>query len=102
MSEGRECSKCGGQMFEADRLVAQTSVPTSISLAKKGDIIGDRIIPFYCGNCGYIEFYKEMKIGEHPQEQGFLMKCVQCGKQIPIASEECQFCRAKQNEADER
>jgi ribosomal protein L40E len=63
---------------------------------KKGDILGARIIPYYCGDCGFIEFYKEIKAGEQPQEQGFLKNCIQCGKQIPIASEQCQYCGAEQ------
>ncbi len=28
--------------------------------------------------------------------KGFLKKCVECGKEIPIASEECQYCKTKQ------
>ena len=27
----------------------------------------------------------------------FLKKCVRCGKEIPLASEECPFCEAKQS-----
>jgi len=26
----------------------------------------------------------------------FLKKCVNCGREIPIASEQCQFCKTKQ------
>jgi len=96
LSEVKKCPKCGGEMVEAGRLVAHTRVLTDVSLAKKGDVIGDRIIPYYCRTCGYIEFYKEMKSDELSQEQGFLKKCVECGKQIPIASEECQCCGAEQ------
>jgi hypothetical protein len=68
-----------------------------VSLAKKGDILGDRIIPFYCKDCGYIEFYKsppaEYK-GYTPEF--FVKKCVKCGEENSIASEECQYCGAKQ------
>jgi hypothetical protein len=28
----------------------------------------------------------------------FLKKCVNCGKEIPIASEQCEHCRASQPE----
>jgi ribosomal protein S27AE len=89
-------------LVEAGRLVAHTRVLAGVSLAKKGDLVGDRIVPFYCGNCGYIEFYKETKVGERPQERGSLKKCLKCGKQISIASEECQYCGAKQKEGVKR
>ena len=96
LSEVKACPKCNGRMTEADRLVAHTRVLASVSLAKKGDIIGDRIIPYYCKDCGYIEFYKKVKAEEEPQEQGFLKNCKQCGKQISIASEQCQYCGSAQ------
>jgi predicted nucleic-acid-binding Zn-ribbon protein len=30
-----------------------------ITLLKKGDWMGDKIVPFHCVNCGYIELYSE-------------------------------------------
>ncbi len=30
-----------------------------ITLLKDGDFVGDKIIPFYCTKCGYIELYNE-------------------------------------------
>jgi rRNA maturation endonuclease Nob1 len=30
--------------------------------------------------------------------KAFLKKCVKCGREIPIASEECQYCGTKQPE----
>ncbi|MCK4434947.1 hypothetical protein KAU92_05600 [Candidatus Bathyarchaeota archaeon] len=56
-SEAEKCPKCGGGMAEGKRLVGYVK----ISLAKKGDIFGDNIFPFYCKNCGYIELHKEME-----------------------------------------
>ena len=35
----------------------RTALP--ITILKKGDFIGDKIIPFYCKNCGYIELFNE-------------------------------------------
>ena len=97
--EVKECPKCSGQMVEASRLVTHTRVLAGVSLAKKGDILGDRIIPFYCKNCGYIEFYKSPpSIPTLYTPESFLKKCVECGKEIPIASEECPYCAAKQVE----
>jgi predicted nucleic-acid-binding Zn-ribbon protein len=31
-------------------------------LMKPGDLRGDKVIPFYCENCGYIEFYNEKNL----------------------------------------
>ena len=55
--EAKKCPKCGGEMEKGRRLVSYYGV----TFAKKGDWFGDKIIPFYCKNCGYIELYKEMK-----------------------------------------
>lgn len=33
---------------------------SSLKFRKTDDWIGDKIIPFYCRKCGYIELYKEM------------------------------------------
>jgi ABC-type thiamin/hydroxymethylpyrimidine transport system permease subunit len=30
--------------------------------------------------------------------QAFMKKCVECGKEIPIASEQCQYCQTVQPE----
>ena len=93
-----KCPKCGGDMVIGDRLVPVPShVAVIVTLAKRGDIWGDDIVPYYCENCGYIELYKKMKgtkQGRH--DNAFLKRCVKCRKEIPIASEECQYCGAKQ------
>jgi predicted nucleic-acid-binding Zn-ribbon protein len=57
MSEVKKCPKCSGEMEQGKRIV----VGGGITFAKRGDLIGDKIIPFYCKNCGFIEIYKEMK-----------------------------------------
>ncbi len=100
MSDGevKKCLKCGGEMVEADRLVAHTRLLAGITLAKKGDIVGDEIVPYYCRNCGYIELYKKIKAGERGRGDSSLKKCIKCGRKIPIASEECPHCGTKQTE----
>jgi len=35
------------------------------------------------------------EVGAAPKT--FLKKCVRCGKEIPLASEECPYCEAKQS-----
>jgi hypothetical protein len=41
-------------MEKGKRLISYTE----ISLAKKGDYVGDRIDVYCCVNCGYIELYR--------------------------------------------
>lgn len=40
-----------GSLGYSDR----TALP--ITILKKGDFIGDKIIPFYCKNCGHVELF---------------------------------------------
>ena len=46
------CPKCGSQMEEASSLGGNT-------LLKKGDFVGDKVVPFFCKNCGYVELFVE-------------------------------------------
>lgn len=39
---------------------------------------------------------KPLSVRDAPRK--FLKKCIKCDEEIPIASEECQYCRAKQPE----
>lgn len=55
--EIKTCPKCGGIMEKGRCLHSYGGV----GFAKKGDLIGDKIIPYYCRACGYIELYKELK-----------------------------------------
>jgi predicted RNA-binding Zn-ribbon protein involved in translation (DUF1610 family) len=58
--EVKKCPKCGGEME-----LGQDLTPFSlhsvgcVRLRKTDDQIGDKIIPFYCKNCGFIEIYKD-------------------------------------------
>jgi predicted nucleic-acid-binding Zn-ribbon protein len=56
MSEVENCPKCGGEMAEGETLIPKVTL-----FPKKGRLLGDRVIPTYCKNCGFIELYKEMK-----------------------------------------
>ena len=58
MSEVKKCPKCGGEMEQGKRIAGYGG---GITFAKRGDLVGDKIIPFFCKNCGFIEIYKEMK-----------------------------------------
>lgn len=57
MSKVKKCPKCGEEM-EKGKYVAGYG---ATRLVKYGDLRGDKIIPFYCKNCGYIELYRKMK-----------------------------------------
>jgi hypothetical protein len=38
-----------------------------MEIRKQGDLLADRIIPFYYENCGFIEWYIENKQQNHPE-----------------------------------
>jgi hypothetical protein len=42
-------------------LVAKELIGNTVTLRKKDDWIGDKIVPYYCTACGFVELYKEMK-----------------------------------------
>jgi predicted nucleic-acid-binding Zn-ribbon protein len=56
MQEPKKCPKCGN-------ILERGTLSYWINLQKKNDIVGDRIIPLYCNNCGYIEFYNQKYLG---------------------------------------
>jgi predicted nucleic-acid-binding Zn-ribbon protein len=56
MSEVKKCPKCGGEMEKGKDLKGYGS---NITLRKSGDLRGDKIVPIYCTNCGFIELYVE-------------------------------------------
>jgi DNA-directed RNA polymerase subunit RPC12/RpoP len=60
------------------------------------------VMPFYsqnvpalrCKNCSLVIFRYEKK--QIPVPEAYFKKCVKCGKNIPIASEECPYCGVRQ------
>ena len=60
MCEVKKCPKCDNVMKRGDYLSGYGAV----RLVKIGDLRGDKVIPFYCENCGYIELYNEKKVRE--------------------------------------
>ena len=53
---------------------------------------------YICPKCGKIELSAAEKTGTILLGREGFKKCVECGKRIPLASEECQHCGAKQTE----
>jgi len=89
----KKCPKCSGEMEKGRRITGYWAI--AIRFTKKDDLFkGDMIIPFYCKNCGYIELYKTPPA---PTPETFFKKCLKCGREIPIASEECSYCGTKQS-----
>lgn len=52
MSEVKKCPECGGEMEQGDYLRGYAQ---AVRLIKYGDFRGDKVIPFYCKNCGFIK-----------------------------------------------
>jgi hypothetical protein len=50
-----------------------------------------------CRNCKFVAFISTRDVDEPAiTPKSFMKKCVECSKEIPVASEECPYCGAKQ------
>jgi predicted nucleic-acid-binding Zn-ribbon protein len=58
LTETKTCPKCGSEMVREDSLSSYGPA----RLVKYGDAWGDKVAPFYCKNCGYIELYNEKNL----------------------------------------
>jgi len=106
----KECPVCGENLDEV-YLTAPRGFYLSPEKAKLGIYFLDTVMPsvssvallrnapaLKCENCG-IAIIDYGASGYTPKS--FLKNCVKCGKEIPIASEECQYCGTKQPEYEE-
>lgn len=57
-NETMKCLECGGRMEKGDYLAGGYG---AVRVIKHGDLRGDKVIPFYCKNCGLIKLYREVK-----------------------------------------
>ncbi len=57
MNEVKKCPKCGSQMKHVDKIIGGNYA--AARLVEKYAADGDKIVPFCCSNCGYIELYNE-------------------------------------------
>jgi len=57
-----KCRECGGEMEEGDILATYGGV--AARFRNYGEFRGDKVVPFYCKNCGYIELYKRKESTE--------------------------------------
>ena len=64
MGEAKTCPKCGGEMEKAYFLKASSFIfdakEVYIATNRRGGV-GDKMIPFYCKKCGFIELYRKME-----------------------------------------
>jgi predicted nucleic-acid-binding Zn-ribbon protein len=71
MDENKKCPKCGEKMN-----LGQTGAQGEMRIRKPGDFYGDVIVPLYCQNCGYIEWYIEKKLINKNEDKTFLINVV--------------------------
>ncbi len=57
MDEVKKCPKCGEKMN-----LGQTGAQGEMRVRKPGDYIGDVVVPYFCPNCGFVEWYIEKKL----------------------------------------
>ena len=106
----KECPVCGGNLDEV-YLTAPRGFYLSAEKAKLGVYFLDTVMPsvssvtllenapaLKCENCGIAII--DCRAPRYTPKS-FLKNCVKCGKEIPIASEECQHCGTKQPEYEE-
>lgn len=56
---------------------------------------------YVCPKCGLTNLYADEKAKQYLLRltpKAFLKECVKCGREIPIASEKCQYCGTNQKE----
>jgi predicted RNA-binding Zn-ribbon protein involved in translation (DUF1610 family) len=101
MSETKKCYSCGTEMQFAQRIpfrIKGTPGLYKLFIGEWGEL-GEEMLNFnvyVCPSCGEIRLSVDEKTKRRLLGTSFLKKCVKCGKEIPIASEECQCCGTKQ------
>ena len=102
-----KCPNCGGKL-DKGYFTAPRGIYWGTKKRRLGTMVVDYMMPrissFFilenapalrCEKCG-VAIIDTGKIRETPRN--FVKKCVKCGKEIPIASEECSYCGTKQSE----
>jgi DNA-directed RNA polymerase subunit RPC12/RpoP len=101
MNEVKKCYSCGREMHFAQRIPFRIKGTPGLYKLVIGEWaeLGEDLLNFdvyVCPSCGEIRFSADEQTKRSLLGKAFLKKCVKCGKEIPIASEECQYCGAKQ------
>lgn len=102
LSPVKQCPICGGKLdkgyFHAPRGIywsekRHRAGVIAMDFVMPGGLWASDIMPaLKCVKCGIA--VSDIRSTFTPK--GFLKKCIKCGKEIPIASEECQYCGTKQ------
>jgi len=102
--ETRKCFSCGVEMQFAQKIpfrIDGTSGTWKLLVGEWAEL-GEEMLSldvYVCPRCGLTNLYADEKAKQHLLRltpKAFLKKCVKCDREIPIASEECQYCGAKQ------
>jgi Zn finger protein HypA/HybF involved in hydrogenase expression len=106
-----KCRNCGMGMQSLGRIPFRIGGLSGI-LSSMGEIGEDTLSfdVYVCPKCKSVEFFGTQDIQKRYEDlqrknntsRSFLKKCVKCRKEIPIASEECQFCGSKQPPLNKR
>ena len=105
-SEVKKCYSCGIEMQFAQKVPFRIKGTPGYWKLVFGEWaeLGEEMLSFdvyVCPSCGEIRLLADEKSKTsllRLTPKAFLKKCVKCGKEIPIASEECQYCGTKQPE----
>ena len=66
-TEVKKCPKCGNVMEGGDYISSPPFFGRLVrNHLRKGEYYEDKIVAFYCDNCGYIELYNEKKVKNKP------------------------------------
>lgn len=104
--EVKKCYSCGVEMHFAQEIPFRIKGTPGLYKLFFGEWaeLGEEMLNFQvylCPSCGEIRFLVDEKTKRFLLRKQFLKKCVKCTKEIPLASEECQYCGAKQPECEE-
>jgi len=102
-SEGKKCPKCGEGMekgYIISEAIRWSSEKHELWALGQEFVVHWKLwtLPnvgaYRCTRCKLVLFhYGGVTPSETPKS--FLKKCAKCGREIPIASGECQYCGAK-------
>jgi predicted RNA-binding Zn-ribbon protein involved in translation (DUF1610 family) len=104
----KKCYSCGSVMQFAQKVPFRVKGTPGMWKLLFGDgaELGEEMLSldvYVCPKCGEIRLFADEKsmealLGLTPK--AFLKKCVKCGKDIPVASEQCPYCGAEQTAKD--